>query len=184
MPTSGGSSPSPGATEDDLSAADEERLTAFSSLLSVAIASLEDRARLSRLAFTDPLTGLCNHRSLHEQLAVEWSRAQRHGRALSVAVLDIDRFKQINDSGGHAEGDRILGRIADVLRELSRREDVLGRLGGDEFAWVFPEADADEALAALQRAQLHIARGGFGLTEFHDLGRHRRQRHGLRSGRG
>ena len=155
-----------GRHEDDLSAADEERLTAFSSLLSVAIASLEDRARLSRLAFTDPLTGLCNHRSLHEQLAVEWSRAQRHGRALSVAVLDIDRFKQINDSGGHAEGDRILGRIADVLRELSRREDVLGRLGGDEFAWVFPEADADEALAALQRAQLHIARGGFGLTDF------------------
>ena len=152
--------------EHDLRRGAEERLTAFSSLLSVAIASLEDRARLSRLAFTDPLTGLCNHRSLHERLAVEWARAQRHGRALAVAVLDIDRFKQINDGAGHAEGDRILGRVAEVLRDLSRREDVLGRLGGDEFAWVFPEADADEALAALQRAQLHIARGGDGLSDF------------------
>ncbi len=155
-----------GRREQDLRAGDEERLTAFTSLLSVAIASLEDRARLSRLAFTDPLTGLCNHRALHEQLAVEASRAHRHGRPLAVAVLDIDRFKQINDSAGHAEGDRILGRVAEVLRELSRREDVLGRLGGDEFAWVFPEADAEEALAALQRAQLHITRGESGLGEF------------------
>ena len=155
-----------GRREHDLREGDEERLLTFSSLLSVAIASLEDRARLSRLAFTDPLTGLCNHRSLHERLAVEWSRAQRHGRALSVAVIDIDRFKQINDSGGHAEGDRVLGRVAEVLRELSRREDVLGRLGGDEFAWLFGEADAEEALAALQRAQLHIARGGSGLADF------------------
>ncbi len=155
-----------GRREHDLRAGDEERLTAFASLLSIAISSLEDRARLSRLAFTDPLTGLCNHRALHEQLAVEAGRAQRHGRTLSVAILDIDRFKQINDSAGHAEGDRILGRVAEVLRELSRREDILGRLGGDEFAWVFPEADADEALAALQRAQLHIARGESGLAEF------------------
>jgi len=152
--------------EQDLGAGDDERLAAFASLLSVAIASLEDRARLSKLAFTDPLTGLCNHRALHEQLAIETSRAQRHRRPMAVAILDIDRFKQINDGSGHAEGDRILGRVAEVLRELSRREDVLGRLGGDEFAWVFPEADADEALAALQRAQLHIARGGPGLAEF------------------
>jgi diguanylate cyclase (GGDEF)-like protein len=155
-----------GRHEHDLKAGDEERLTAFASLLSVAIASLEDRARLSRLAFTDPLTGLANHRALHEHLAVEASRAQRHGRPLAVAVVDIDRFKQINDSAGHAEGDRILGRVAEVLRELSRREDILARLGGDEFAWVFPEADAEEALAALQRAQLHIARGSDGLAEF------------------
>ena len=67
------------------------------------------------------------------------ARAIRHDTLLSVAVIDVDHFKQINDSGGHDAGDAMLLRVARCLEKLARTEDTLGRLGGDEFAWVLPE---------------------------------------------
>jgi diguanylate cyclase (GGDEF)-like protein len=136
---------------------DEEQLMEFGELLASAIASIDERATLAAQASTDPLTGLANRRSLHERLAAEVARSQRHGGTLSVAVLDIDHFKQVNDFGGHEAGDQVLAQMALCLQDQARAEDVLGRFGGDEFAWVMPETTREEALVAIERARRLIA---------------------------
>ena len=84
----------------------------FGDLLATAIASIEDRAKLATEASSDPLTGLANHRTLQQRLTAEVARSIRHDRPLSVAVIDIDHFKEINDSGGHEAGDETLLRVA------------------------------------------------------------------------
>jgi diguanylate cyclase (GGDEF)-like protein/putative nucleotidyltransferase with HDIG domain len=146
------------AAPDGLTRSDEERLMEFGDLLSTAIASIEDRAKLTAQAATDPLTGLSNHRTLQQRLTAEVARAVRHDVPLSVAVIDIDHFKQINDSGGHDAGDAMLLRVARCLSKLARAEDTLGRVGGDEFAWILPETTREQALVAVERARRVIAR--------------------------
>jgi diguanylate cyclase (GGDEF)-like protein/putative nucleotidyltransferase with HDIG domain len=136
---------------------DEQRLMAFGDLLATAIASIEDRAKLAAQASTDPLTGLANHRSLQQAVAREVARAVRHGRPLSIAVIDVDHFKHVNDTCGHDAGDEILVRVADCLRNLARAGDTLGRSGGDELAWVLPETHREQALLAVERARRVIA---------------------------
>ncbi len=118
-------------------------------------------AELQRLAAQDPLTGLANHRVFHEQLANELSRAKRHARPLSVAVLDLDRFKQVNDTFGHPVGDQVLREAAERLRSLVRDGELLARLGGDEFAWILPDADRSGALLAAERARIAISASPF-----------------------
>ena len=132
---------------------DEQHLMEFGDLLSTAIVSIEDRAKLAAQAATDPLTGLANHRTLQQRLSAEVARAIRHDTLLSVAVIDVDHFKQINDSGGHDAGDAMLLRVARCLEKLARTEDTLGRVGGDEFAWVLPETSREQALVAVERAR-------------------------------
>jgi diguanylate cyclase (GGDEF)-like protein len=136
---------------------DEGRLMEFGELLASAVASIDERATLAAQASTDPLTGLANRRSLHERLAGEVARSQRHGGRLSVAVLDIDHFKQVNDLGGHESGDVVLVQVAGCLQNQARAEDILGRFGGDEFAWVMPETTREQALVAVERARRLIA---------------------------
>ncbi len=140
-----------------LTAEDEGRLVEFGGLLATAIANIEDREKLAAQASSDPLTGLANHRTLQHRLDVEVARAKRHGGIISVAVLDIDHFKQINDTGGHDTGDEMLQRVARALSSLARAEDTLGRVGGDEFAWILPETSREEALVAVERARQAIA---------------------------
>lgn len=138
-------------------AADEERLLEFGDLLATAIINIEDRAKLAEQASTDPLTGLANHRFLQRRLSSEVARAVRHGTPVSVAVLDIDHFKQINDSAGHETGDETLVRVAHCLSRLARAEDTLGRTGGDEFAWILPETGREQAQIAVERARRMVA---------------------------
>jgi diguanylate cyclase (GGDEF)-like protein len=140
-----------------LTSADEDRLKEFGDLLATAIASIEDRAKLAAQASTDPLTGVANHRTLHGRLAIELARAKRYETPLSVAVIDIDHFKQLNDVGGHETGDELLVHVARCLTRLARAEDVLGRVGGDEFAWILPETTREGALVAVERARRMIA---------------------------
>ena len=135
----------------------DERLSAFSDLLGTAIANTEDRAALARQASTDPLTGMSNHRTFHERLRIEVRRAQRYGRPLSLAVVDVDNFKRVNDTAGHEAGDRVLADVAERLGSIARTEDVLARIGGDEFAMLLPETDRMQALAALERARHVVA---------------------------
>lgn len=104
----------------------------------------EDEARLQRLSKHDPLTGLFNRRHLLECLDRELARVKR-GRSLATLMIDLDRFKRINDTYGHAQGDRLLKRLADTLRESTRETDVPGRWGGDEFVVLLPDTEADEA---------------------------------------
>jgi diguanylate cyclase (GGDEF)-like protein len=140
-----------------LTSSDEEQLQEFGDLLATAIASIDDRARLAAQAATDPLTGLSNRRTLHDRLAAEVARSLRHSRTLSVAVIDIDHFKEVNDFGGHDAGDEMLAGVARSLAENARAEDILGRVGGDEFAWVMPETTRERALVAVERARRMIA---------------------------
>jgi len=86
------------------------------------------------LATTDVLTGISNRRAFEASLYIEISRQRRYGGSFSLAVIDLDGFKAVNDSQGHVVGDKVLRQIADILTELTRRSDVICRLGGDEFA--------------------------------------------------
>jgi diguanylate cyclase (GGDEF)-like protein/putative nucleotidyltransferase with HDIG domain len=135
----------------------EERLLAFGDLLAIAISNTEAQAALATRASTDPLTGLANHRSFHERLGAEVRRAVRYERPLSIAVIDVDHFKQVNDYGGHELGDEVLSEIAASLATMTRADDTLARIGGDEFAWLLPETDRAQAFAALERARRTIA---------------------------
>ncbi len=101
--------------------------------------------RLESLIFGDELTGLVNRRFLLTQLAALVSGARRHDRPLSIVMLDIDHFKAINDTYGHAAGDAVLGGVATTLLERLRTEDWIGRLGGEEFLALLPDVDADGA---------------------------------------
>jgi two-component system cell cycle response regulator len=93
---------------------------------------------LRRASRTDPLTGVHNRRHLEEELAALVSAARRHRTPLGVLVVDIDRFKQVNEQGGHLEGDDVLRSVADRIRSAVRTEDVICRWGGDEFLIILP----------------------------------------------
>ena len=105
------------------------------------------------LARTDPLTGAANGRTFYEAVAIESERASRTGRPLTLAYLDLDNFKQINDRLGHAAGDAALVDMVRLARPGLRSADVLARLGGDEFAILLPETNAEGAVTLLSRVQ-------------------------------
>src|SRR5436190_450753 len=111
-----------------------------------------------RMATTDALTNLPNRRSLMTGMELEVARAERSGRPLSLALLDVDRFKLINDTHGHPAGDAVLQAVADELRKITRAGDILGRFGGEEFAIVMPETDLKQARWACERLRKAIAR--------------------------
>ena len=137
----------------------ERRLIEFAALISSAVTNIEDRVALAAQASTDALTGVANHRAFYERLAADMARARRYGSPLSVAMIDVDRFKLVNDAGGHEAGDEILARVAGALSEAARAEDTLARVGGDEFAWILPETVAEEALLAVERARTAVGDG-------------------------
>ncbi|MDR7504566.1 MAG: GGDEF domain-containing protein, partial [Armatimonadota bacterium] len=98
-----------------------------------------------RLALTDPLTGLANRRALRQGLDRELALAERYGHPCAVLVLEVDRFKEINDRFGHLQGDAALRRVATTLRSACRSTDLLARFGGDEFVAVLPHTGMEEA---------------------------------------
>ena len=102
-------------------------------------------------AVTDALTGVGNYRLLESRLSYEIARHRRNGSPLSVVVLDLDDFKQVNDTLGHPIGDELLRQVADVLRRTVREQDTIVRQGGDEFCVVAPETGADDAQALTDR---------------------------------
>lgn len=128
-------------------------LARIGSTLGLAAQSVLSRERLTQQAITDALTGLPNHRAFQERLAGEVASAHGAGRALSLILLDVDGFSNVNDAYGHEEGDRILGELGQRLRGLSRADDTLARIGGEEFAWLMPGVDATAAAAAANRAR-------------------------------
>jgi diguanylate cyclase (GGDEF)-like protein len=110
----------------------------------------ERMQELQREASQDPLTGLKNRRRFEEDLELAMARARRERTTGAVLILDLDYFKQVNDSHGHPAGDRLIKEVADVLRRRSRASDSLARLGGDEFAVVLPRCTAGEAQLAAE----------------------------------
>jgi diguanylate cyclase (GGDEF)-like protein/PAS domain S-box-containing protein len=148
-----------------LSADAEEQMERFAELVGMAIANTEARELLVRQASTDPLTGLAHHGAFHEALADEARRAERYGHPLSLAVIDLDHFKAVNDAHGHSTGDDVLREVAGRLRRHARSIDVTGRLGGEEFAWLMPETDVAGAAAGAERLRAEISRARIGPVE-------------------
>lgn len=116
------------------------------------LAHLQDRLEeLSYQTEHDPLTGLLNRRAFDHLLGVELSRANREGYHLTLAILDVDNFKRINDTHGHPCGDEVLTALARTLRENKRSYDVAARIGGEEFAVILPSAGPNRSQAMLER---------------------------------
>jgi diguanylate cyclase (GGDEF)-like protein/PAS domain S-box-containing protein len=118
-------------------------------------------AEVERLSSQDTLTGLLNRRAFQERLQAETARARRHGRPLSLAILDLDQFRLINDRHGYPTGDRVLREAARRLRTLVREGEHLARVGGEEFGWVLPDAEGLGAIAAAERARNAIGKQPF-----------------------
>jgi diguanylate cyclase (GGDEF)-like protein len=104
----------------------------------------------------DHVSGALNRRGIDQRLALELVRAERNGYQLAVALLDIDHFKQINDTAGHAAGDAALKQVVDVISSRLRSYDFFGRYGGDEFLLVFPQTSCEDALRIAERIELAV----------------------------
>ena len=133
------------------------------------LAALKNRLEAEQLlARTDPVTGVSNRRAFLEMAVVEMERARRTGRALTVAYLDADDFKAVNDQYGHALGDAVLLSAASTLRERTRAVDGVARLGGDEFGLLLVDTDGPAAKVLLQRLRAALletmARNGWRIT--------------------
>lgn len=121
-------------------------------------AQIELLNKMQLLATTDSLTGILNRRSFFEQIKAEISRAQRYGRSIAIILLDLDHFKKINDSHGHAAGDKVLVELSARISAAIRKEDIFGRYGGEEFALCLPETEAQTAFTFAERLRMIITK--------------------------
>lgn len=131
---------------------------------SLVLSNLSLLDRVSTLARTDPLTGLLNRRELEARIALERSRSERDQSELGLLVIDVDRFKEVNDRGGHSAGDVLLRQIATILRHTFRLHDAISRFGGDEFVVVLPRAGAEEVTSATRRVGIAAREAGISIS--------------------
>jgi diguanylate cyclase (GGDEF)-like protein len=146
---------------------DRQFLTDMTDLLAAALGRLGEEERRRRAVLEDPLTGLANRTLIFDHLSLALARGERHHSPVGVLFVDLDRFKSINDTLGHAAGDEVLQGVAGRLREALRPSDTVGRLGGDEFVVVCEDvAGSAEALAVAERVtaafEAPVAVGGGG----------------------
>ncbi len=111
----------------------------------------KEKHRLETLAITDPVTGLFNHRHFQNSLQIELDRALRYSQPLSLALIDVDFFKNVNDSKGHSLGDQLLKQVSQIIRNGVRTIDIVCRHGGDEFAVILPQTDFAGAREVAER---------------------------------
>ena len=151
---------------------DTALLESYAAQAAIALSNARMVERLERLARRDPLTGMRNHREFHQAVEREIQRGRKSGGLFSVVILDVDGFKRVNDEFGHAEGDRVLRRVADEIGAACPQEDAGHRIGGDEFALLLPGLTSDEATAIAQSAQGRVealeagVRVSFGVGEW------------------
>lgn len=135
----------------------EQQVKDYAVILELQKGQLEvANAELEALATTDGLTGLKNHRAFQERLAEEISRAERYGTPLAAVLLDVDHFKQYNDTFGHPAGDAVLRAVAHVLQTSARETDVVARYGGEEFCLLLPQTDGAGAMMIAERIRQTI----------------------------
>jgi chemotaxis family two-component system sensor kinase Cph1 len=116
----------------------------------------EANEKLAALASTDGLTGIANRRAFNDRVLVEWARAGRSRKSLSLVILDLDFFKQYNDHYGHVMGDECLKQVARVLQDRGRSADLVARIGGEEFSLLLPDTDIEGAMLVAETARSHI----------------------------
>jgi diguanylate cyclase (GGDEF)-like protein len=125
--------------------------------LALALKNATEHQKIQELAVTDELTGLYNRRAFQHALDKELRRSKRYQKSLSLIMLDIDGFKEINDTFGHQAGDEVLKTLAAYLRSGVRDTDLIARYGGDEFAIILPETKAHEAAVLAERLKNSIS---------------------------
>jgi len=130
-------------------------------LISAVTVRIVRSRQLSALISRDSLTGLLKHSAIKEAVDVEWSRSQRDQSQLVVAMLDIDHFKTVNDSHGHAVGDLVISSVAAILRQRLRQYDIIGRYGGEEFVVVLPGCELESAHTIIDEIRTHFAQVKF-----------------------
>jgi diguanylate cyclase (GGDEF)-like protein/PAS domain S-box-containing protein len=144
------------ATKGDhgpLTAADSALADGVAALIGVALANARLYDDAKYLSQRDPVTGLLNHRGIRAPLDKELARSERSGGHFAVMMMDLDNFKLLNDTYGHASGDRVLQEVAAILSKSVRRGDYVGRYGGDEFLALLPDTDAGSALKTIERVK-------------------------------
>ena len=139
-----------------LGGSDLPLLGSLAASVALALAHAEATVHLRELTVTDDLTGVSNRRLLAERAQIELERARRTGQPLSLLVIDLDHFKQVNDALGHLKGDALLREVARVLLEHVRRADTVARYGGEEFVVLLPDASREQALLAAEKLRATV----------------------------
>jgi diguanylate cyclase (GGDEF)-like protein len=151
-------------------------LNTLADLLATALHNSFVFQKLQQQSITDGLTGIKTRRFFWEALSSEWKRASRSGRPFSVVLIDLDKFKEVNDSLGHLEGDLVLARVGRLLEQKCRQSNVVARYGGDEFIILMPETGIEQAQVLAERLRVwletdpmleeHRITGSFGVASF------------------
>ncbi len=151
---------------------DVDQMESYAAQVAVALANAEILSRLEEQASKDPLTGLLNHREFHESVAAEIEVSRTSERSLSLVMLDLDCFKDVNDELGHREGDRLLRAVGECISSSMCEGCLAFRIGGDEFALLLPKSDADEARKVAEKITGSLPQSepsfsiSFGIAEF------------------
>ncbi len=140
-----------------LTGSELELLTAFADLAGIACRNADDHAEAQRAASRDSLTGCLNHASFQARLREENARSERGADAFTLAMIDLENFKEVNDTFGHLSGDTVLRTVGETLRSSLREQDTVARFGGDEFALLLPDTGEGEANAMLNRVLGRLA---------------------------
>lgn len=130
-------------------------------LLDIRIRKVMDERRAQRLAITDGLTGLYNRRYFEERLDEEIHRSRRYDRPMSIIMIDIDFFKQFNDTCGHLKGDDVLRQLSHILQDYSRETDITARYGGEEFVMILPETSLESSRMLGERIRQAVDKAVF-----------------------
>ena len=136
-------------------------LSALASQLAVALSNADSVRRLEELATTDGLTGCFNKRHFNEQLTAKLGAAERFGRKLSLIIVDLDHFKVVNDTYGHATGDVVIKELGTIMLRLKRETDIVARFGGEEFCLLCEETDTGGAQLLAERLRQELERTSF-----------------------
>ena len=162
--------------EQAISSEDVLVMNTLADLLATALHNSFVFQKLQQQSITDGLTGIKTRRFFWEALSSEWKRASRSGRPFSVVLVDLDKFKEVNDTFGHLEGDLVLARVGRLLEQKCRQSNVVARYGGDEFIILMPETGVEQAQILAERLRLWLATdpmlsehkitGSFGVASF------------------
>src|SRR5438270_13696703 len=155
--------------ENAFSAEDQLVMNTLADLLATALHNSFVFQKLQQQSITDGLTSIKTRRFFWESLSAEWKRASRSGRPFSVVLVDLDKFKEVNDNFGHMEGDLVLARVGRLLEQKCRQSNVVARYGGDEFVILMPETGVEQAQILAERLRLWLATDPM-LSEHHITG--------------